>query len=332
MKPFSLIRPASLDEARAAVTAAPEHVLRAGGVDLIDQMKEGLARPSALVELRTVSDAPALRELARDGDGAWSLGALVTLAQLAAASEFGAELAALREAAGSAATPSIRSMATLGGNLLQRPRCWYYRHAELVCLKKGGSHCLAINGDHRYHAILGGGPSWIVHPSTLASALLALDARVELAGAEARALPIAELFVGPKEDATREHRLAPGEILTRVTIPAAAPGQRSAYEAVKEKQSHDWPLAEVAVNVTVESGTIKAARVALGHVAPIPWRAEAAEAALVGQQPSAALIERAAAAATEGAKPLKRNAYKIPLTRGLVRATLHRALEVASPA
>ncbi len=334
MKPFSLIRRTSLDDARAAVTAAPGRALRAGGVDLIDRMKEGLERPEALVELRSVTGEPAatMRGLTQGDDGAWSLGALVTLAQLAGFDALGPGLAAAREAAGSAATPSIRSMATVGGNLLQRPRCWYYRHAELVCLKKGGKYCLAINGEHRYHAILGGGPSWIVHPSTLACALQALDARVEVVGDEgARALPIAELFIGPKEDPSREHRLAPGEVLTRVMIPAPGPGQRSAYEAVKEKQSHDWPLAEAAVNVTVESGTIKAARVVLGHVAPTPWRAEASEAALIGQPPSAALIAKAAEAATEGAKPLKRNGYKIPLARGLVRATLHRALEVALP-
>ena len=327
MHPFSLIRPASLADARENLEG-DEQVLRAGGIDLIDRMKEGLARPTALVELAHVAgdEAAMLRAIDVEASGAHRIGALVTLAELAAREELPA---ALREAARSAATPSIRNTATLGGNLLQRPRCWYYRSSDLVCLKKGGKYCLAINGDSRYHAILGGGPSFIVHPSSLATALLAVDASVEVLGeGGARSLPIAELFALPKADPTREHTLAAGEILITVTAPS---GGRSGYGAVKEKQSHDWPLVEVAASIVLEGGAIKAARVALGHVAPIPWRAEAAEAALIGKQPTAKLIEEAAAAATEGAKPLKHDAYKIPMTRGLTREVLHRVCEVPLP-
>jgi xanthine dehydrogenase YagS FAD-binding subunit len=297
-------------------------------------MKEELLRPEALVELRAITgeDASIMRGVTAGERGEWRLGGLVTLAALAGADELPPAYTAVRAAAGSAATPSIRALATLGGNLLQRPRCWYFRNQELVCLKKGGKYCLAINGESRYHAILGGGPSWIVHPSSLATALVALDAKITIVTkGDPRELALDALFVGPKEDPATEHRLAPGEILREITLPPPLPGQRSVYMAVKEKQSHDWPLAEVALRGVVEGGVIKSARVVLGHVAPIPWRAREAERVLVGQRPSPALIATAAEAALIGAKPLKHNAYKIPLTRGLVRTALHRALEVPLP-
>jgi xanthine dehydrogenase YagS FAD-binding subunit len=333
MQAFALIRPHSLAAARQRVLAQPEaRLYRAGGVDLLDRMKEGLETPEELVELASLQGelGQQLRALSPTTTSGWELGALVTLAQLAEHTALDAGHAALRQAAASAATPGIRNLATLGGNLLQRPRCWYFRSADLLCLKKGGSTCLAITGEHKYHAILGGGPSFIVHPSTLASALLALDARVEISGESTRTIPIAELFVGPRTDPKREHSLAPGELLVRVLLPAA-PSSRSAYAVAKEKQSHDWPLAEAVVNLSLEAGVIKAARVVLGHVAPVPWRSPEAEAALVGHKPDAALFARAAAAALAPARPLKHNAYKIPLARGLLREALHRAADLPLP-
>ena len=272
MQAFALIRPDTLAAARTRVHERPdERVLRAGGVDLLDRMKEGLERPAELVELAALRDefGQRMRALAPASAGGWELGALVTLAQLAAHAELGPGLDALRQAAGSAATPGVRNLATLGGNLLQRPRCWYFRSADLACLKKGGSACLAVTGENKYHAILGGGPSFIVHPSTLASALLALDASVEVAGETTRTLPLADLFVGPKTDPRREHNLAPGEVLVRVLLPAASE-RRSVYTVVKEKQSHDWPLAEAVVSLSLAAGVMRSVRVVLGHVAPMP--------------------------------------------------------------
>lgn len=333
MQPFALIRPHTLAAARQRVLASPEQrLLRAGGVDLLDRMKEGLEAPAELVELTSLQGelGQQLRALTATDQGL-ALGALVTLAQLADHGDLDDGRAVLRQAASSAATPGIRNLATLGGNLLQRPRCWYFRSADLVCLKKGGSACLAITGENKYHAILGGGPSFIVHPSTLASALLALDARVEISGESIRTIPIAKLFVGPRTDPKREHSLAPGELLVRVLLPPAAPSARSAYAVAKEKQSHDWPLAEAAVNLSLEAGVIKSARVVLGHVAPVPWRSAEAEAALTGQRPDPALFARAAAAALAPARPLKHNAYKIPLAQGLLREALHRAADLPLP-
>jgi xanthine dehydrogenase YagS FAD-binding subunit len=334
MQAFALIRPHTLAAARARVQENPdEHVLRAGGVDLFDRIKEGLDAPAELIELASLQGeiGQKLRALQPAAAGGFELGALVTLAQLAEHAALDAGYQALREAASSAATPGVRTLATLGGNLLQRPRCWYYRNSALVCLKKGGKACFAVSGENKYHAILGGGPSFIVHPSTLASALLALDASVEIAGDKERTIPISELFVGPKTDPKREHSLAAGEVLVRVLLPAAAKERRSTYAVVKEKQSHDWPLAEAVVSLSLEAGVMKSVRVVLGHVAPIPWRSPEAEAALEGQKPDAALFARAAAAALAPARPLKHNAYKIPLAQGLLREALHRATDVPLP-
>lgn len=332
MKPFGLVRPTTLVRARELVLAKPEaRVLRAGGIDLLDRMKEGLDAPELLVELSRVAGHGSPLE----GADTMVFAASTTLAELAAGTEPGAD--ALREAAREAATPSIRNVATLGGNLLQRPRCWYFRNRELVCLKKGGDTCLAISGDNRYHAILGAGPSYIVHPSSLASALLALDARAIVWSASdqqpdgsSRSIPLAELFVGPKQDPMREHVLAPGEILLVIGVPTT-PARRSAYQAVREKQSHDWPLAEAAVALRLEGGVMKDVRVALGHVAPIPWLAKEAMQLLEGQAPSAALFAEAAAAALAPAKPLAGNAYKVPLCKGLLREVLHRVTELPLP-
>jgi len=360
MRRFALIRPTELSHARALVEAEPEtRQLRAGGIDLIDRMKEGLDEPDLLVELRDlgelaarvgVADSAPPRPLVADHDH-WTeaprhaqIGALTSLAELAAVELPGAEAASM--AAGQAATPSIRNTATVAGNLLQRPRCWYFRSRELVCLKKGGDTCLALTGDNRYNAILGGGPSFIVHPSSVATALLALDASAQVyrgpAGApegpakqskqppEDQLISLERLFVSPADDPTREHSLGPGEILTSLWVPLLD-GQRSAYQAVREKQSHDWPLVEAAVRVRLDGETLRDVRVALGHVAPIPWLSRPAAEILEGQTPSAELFAEAAEAALAEAKPLDGNAYKIPMTKGLLREVLHRACDLPLP-
>lgn len=349
MQPFALIRPKKLEQAQQLVRAEPKtRLFRAGGIDLLDRMKEGLDDPDMLVELRAVLTAgagvaaaepllPASNEglhwpqAARRGQ----IGALTTLAALAEAELPGAD--ALMQAAGQAATPGIRNTATVGGNLLQRPRCWYFRNHELVCLKKGGDTCLALVGDNRYNAIIGGGPSFIVHPSSLATALTALDATVQIhrepkqGELEYELRELAKLFVTPKEDYTREHNLAPGDLLSAVYIPLLD-DMRSAYQAVREKQSHDWPLVEAAARMCIgPDGRMKSVRLALGHVAPIPWNAAAAADLLEGQAPDAALFAKAADAALDDAKPLDGNAYKVPMSKGLLREVLHCASGLPLP-
>lgn len=332
MNRFTLVRLPTLQAASERVAKAPTtRRFRAGGIDIIDHLKEGLDAPDELVELRAIAGEVGDTMRRIDGkDGAWTIGALVTLAQLGDFEDLGGAFTGIREAAGSAATPSIRNAATVGGNLLQRPRCWYYRHVDLECLKKGGSQCFAITGDNRYHAILGGGPSYIVHASTLAVALVAHDAKVRIAATSGeRTIGIGELFALPTVDPEREHTLLPGEIIVAIELPKASAEQRSAYSATKEKASHDWPLGEAAVRCTLAGGKLTDVRVALGHVAPIPWRAKAAEKMLEDQAPSADLFEKAGLAAVAAAKPLDHNGYKIPLVAGLVRDALHRATGLA---
>jgi xanthine dehydrogenase YagS FAD-binding subunit len=348
MQPFALIRTKRLDRAQQLVRSEPEtRVFRAGGIDLLDRMKEGLDEPEMLVELRQVLQSGAqVAEthplLPVQGEVHWpdaprraSIGALTTLAALAEAQLPGAD--ALMQAAGQAATPSIRNSATVGGNLLQRPRCWYFRNRELVCLKKGGDTCLAVTGDNRYNAILGGGPSFIVHPSSLATALTALDATVVIhREPKDGELPhelreLAKLFVTPKQDYKREHDLGPGDVLSEVWIPLLD-DMRSAYQAVREKQSHDWPLVEAAARMCIGSdGRMTNVRVALGHVAPVPWNAPTAAQMLEGQTPDVTLFAKAADAALADAKPLDGNAYKVPMSKGLLREVLHRASGLALP-
>ena len=335
MNPFTLVRLPTLDAARERVAAEPERrSFRAGGIDLIDRMKEGLDAPDELVELAAISGehGARMRGIVSTEDGGWRIGALVTLGQIAGFDDLPTAYGALKEAAGNAATPSIRNGATAGGNLLQRPRCWYFRHSDLLCLKKGGYECLAVSGDNRYNAILGGGPSFIVHPSSLGSALVALDASVTIAGNDGlRSMPIEQLFALPTVDPTREHTLADGEVLVSIELPPALAGQRSAYHFAKEKQSQDWPLAEASVRCTVEGGVMREVRVGLGHVAPIPWRSKEAEDALEGVAPSAEAFAKAAEAALSVAKPLEGNAYKVPLSQGVLRYALHYATSTPLP-
>lgn len=335
MRPFELVRLPTLPEAQKQLTEDPVHrAFRAGGIDLIDRMKEGIEAPERLVELRPIGDAHGERmRNATSTDAGFELGALLTLADLSSAGELEGPYEALRDAAGEAATPGIRNTATLGGNLLQRPRCWYYRHSELLCLKKGGDVCLAIGGDNRYNAILGGGPSYIVHPSSLASPLVALGASVVILQPDGkeRSQPLEQLFALPTVDATREHTLTDGEVVLAVVLPKPGKDQRSAYVAAREKQSHDWPLAEAAVSLRMEGDTARDVRVVLGHVAPVPWRSAEAEKALEGQKVSTDLFEQVANAALSPARPLGGNRYKIPLTRGVLRQALHAAANLPLP-
>ena len=335
MKRFSLVRPTTLAAAQQHLLDDPAaHAFRAGGIDLLDRMKEGLDEPAKLVELGALGDDGArMRGISSTKEGHFAIGSLVTLAQLADYDGLPAGLRAVQEAAGSAATAGIREAATVGGNLLQRPRCWYYRHKDLVCLKKGGSVCYAVSGENRLHSIFGGGPSYIVHPSSLGAALVALDARVSVAepGGTSRIMPIDGLFQLPSKDPTREHTLAPGEVVLQVILPAPVDQQRSAYTAAREKQSHDWPLAEAAARVAIRDGVMHDVRLAMGHVAPIPWRLHSAEKALTGKKPTAEVFATAAELATAGAQPLRSNGYKVALSRGLVRQALHRATDVPLP-
>ncbi len=328
MKAFEHVRPATLEQALSLLPESRDPAARArtrlvaGGQDLYTELKERLIEPAELVDLKGL---PGLDGIEVDSSGALRIGALCTLAALEEHARVRELFRGLHEAAASIASPQIRNVGTVGGNLCQRPRCWYYRHPQVNCLKKGGSECFAYSGLNKYNAILGGGPSYIVHPSDLAPALVALGAEVALAskGGE-RTVALERFFTLPSEGAVvRENVLAGDEILTRVRVPAPeGGGWRSTYIKFKERGSYDFALGSVALCLRLEGGTIRAARLVLGGVAPIPWRSEPAEKLLVGRKIDRETCAAAGEAALAGAQPLEYNAYKIPLAKGLITKAL----------
>jgi xanthine dehydrogenase YagS FAD-binding subunit len=322
MKAFRLANPTTIDQVVEILKANSQRGARnraqvlAGGQDLLTEMKEHLAEPDVVVNLKGIRG---LDEIRAEGSGL-AIGALVRLADLEENERVRTAFPMLAEAARSVASPQIRSVGTVGGNLCQRPRCWYFRNEHAKCIKKGGSECFSHDGLNKYNAILGGGPSWIVHPSDLAPALVALGAKATVRGSSGtRTVPLEEFFTLPSEGSVlQENVLQDDEILERVDVPAAPAGSRGTYLKFKERGSFDFALASVAVSVVVQSGKVSEARLVLGGVAPVPWRCTDAEKALVGKALDAETFRAAAEAALQGAEPLAQNAYKVPLAKGLV--------------
>lgn len=294
-------------------------IVKAGGIDLMDRLKEGLDAPSRLVNIRVISGLDYVKE----GSGWLRIGPMTTLAAIAEHPLIRQRYTALADAALKAATPQIRNVATVGGNLLQRPRCWYFRSDQFHCLRKGGDRCFAQDGENEYHAIFDNNVCAIVHPSAAACALTALGAKVEVKGKNGtREIALDDLFVRPETDITREHVLKVNELLTEIRVPAPSDATRSAYTKVGQKESFDWPLAEVAVVLERRAGVVSRASIMLGAAAPAPWRATAAEKALAGKPLNEQIALEAAAAAMKGATPLSGNAYKIPIFEAVVRRTI----------
>ena len=317
---------ATVAEAMTQAPAAADGavVVKAGGIDLLDLLKENLLAPAKVVSLAAV---PGLDTIT-DEAGGLRIGAMTTLAGLAQDALVRQRYPALGDAVRNSASPQLRQVATLGGNLLQRPRCWYFRAAEYRCLRKGGGHCFAIPGENQYHAVFNNRPCAIVHPSTAATALVALGASVELAGVqgEVRRILLEEFFVPPERDLQRENDLKPHEILTAIRLPPPAPGTRMAHVKQGEKDSFDWPLADVAVTLALApDGICTRAAVVLGAAAPVPHRAAGSERALSGRRIDAGVAALAGRAALEGATPLAKNAYKLPLFETLVRRAVLKA-------
>jgi xanthine dehydrogenase YagS FAD-binding subunit len=297
----------------------------AGGQDLLTTMKEYITRPTRVVNLKSIRG---LDKIESDGKGGLRIGALATLTQLEEDPTVRKSFPGLAEAAHSVGTPQIRNLGTVGGNLCQRPRCWYFRLEEVVCLKKGGSECYAATGENKYHAIFGGGPSYIVHPSDLAPMLVALGASVNVTGADGkRTITLDKFFTLPADaNVRRENVLKNDEIITEVTVPGSRFAANSTYLKFKERDSMDFAMSAVAAAVSLGANrTVNEARIVLGGVAPIPWRVPKAEAALVGKAISKDLLSAVAKTALQGAEPLAKNAYKIPLTETLVRRALAKA-------
>jgi xanthine dehydrogenase YagS FAD-binding subunit len=320
MRAFEYATAASVDDAIQALGRDANDSIRllAGGTDLLTLMKADIIVPEQLIDIKRASELTAGIEETADG---LTIGALTSLSDIETHPLVAERYPALAEAAAIAATPQLRNMATVGGNLLQRSRCWYFRSSHFTCWLKGGDECYARGGQNREHALFSDGPCVSAHPSDLATALVALDASVRVRGASGeRAIPITEFFAQPTDERRTETTLGHDELILAVQLPATT--MTSTYFKAMDRKVWAFALAGVAAALRLEGGTIADARIVLGGVAPIPWRAEEAERVLVGSAPSPTLFERVAEQAVAGAEPLEHNGYKLPLTRALVKRAL----------
>jgi xanthine dehydrogenase YagS FAD-binding subunit len=321
VKAFAYVKPAGEKQAVAALAAPGGKALPlAGGMDLIALMKDYVAQPDRLVSVKELDAS-----ISKAAGGGLRIGAAMTLADLAANADAKRMYPALTDAAAEVGTPQIRNAGTVGGNLNQRPRCWYFRNEEFNCLKKGGSRCFAVDGENQYHAIFGEGPCHIIHPSSLAVPLIALDARFRIIGpAGEREVAAAEYYQMPDKNLYGETMLGPSDLLTHVILPAPGQTRNATYE-VRFKQSHDWPLAMASVALSVQGQNVRAARIVMGAVAPVPWRSSPAEQALVGKRLTEQVAMAAADAAVATAKPMSQNGYKVQIARTAVKRAILKA-------
>jgi xanthine dehydrogenase YagS FAD-binding subunit len=323
MQAFEYARPKTAQEAIKLLSGAQgEASLLAGGTDLISLIKDGVANPARLVSMQHIKELKGISFRSQSG---LRLGAAVTMEELIDNTEVRTNYPALVQAAEGVSSPQVRSTGTVGGDLCQRPRCWYYR-AGFGLLAKYNGKPLVPEGDNRYHAILGNsGPAYFVSPSSLAPILIALDAKVKIHSAQgARDLSVKEFFVTPQSDTEMEHALHPGEIVTEISVPPAGNVKMAVYE-VRQKEALDWPLAAAAVVLKLDGGNVQSARVVLGHVAPVPWPSPEAEEALKGKSLNEDVAWEAGQAALSKATPLSKNAYKVQLARVAVKRALLRA-------
>jgi xanthine dehydrogenase YagS FAD-binding subunit len=315
---FSYVRPESLREVHRQLSAEGARI-HAGGTDLLGCLHDRVFGADKLVSLTALDK---LRGIRRSADGGCRIGALTTISTVAGDAELGRRYPVLTQAAAAVASPQLRHQGTLGGNLCQKPRCWYYR-GEFDCLRKGGATCYAVAGQNQFHCILGGSGCYIVHPSDTVPALVALDARVEIAGPQGtRKVPVAEFHVPPARDPMRETVLAADEVVIDILLPPPSAGVKSVYRKVRARRSWDFAVAGVALALVFDGVRVRDARVVLSGAAPVPWRAREAEQVLVGNRLDEGSAGRAAQAALAGASPLEHNRYKVPLFQGLIAGEL----------
>jgi xanthine dehydrogenase YagS FAD-binding subunit len=290
-----------------------------GGSEILQLMKERVITPDYVVNLKTIPGLNGIKE----ERGGFRIGALTTLSEIEEHPAVKEKLLILSTATAEAASPQIRNAGTIGGNICQRPFCWYFRSANFNCLRKGGQVCYTVTGDGRYHAILGAGPSYIVHPSDTAPALVALDAQIKIASAAGeRVIPLEKFFVSPQVDYKHENILKPGDVVTEIFIPYPKAVSKGSYHKVRERLAWDHAIVSVATVVQSSGGVAKEARVVLGGVAPMPWRVPKAEAFLRGKKIDEGTAQKAGEIALEGAKPLKDNVYKVNLAKSLIQRGL----------
>ena len=320
MKNFEYAVPDSIEKTFEYLESS-KAILKAGGIDLLDMMKEQLISPNRLVNIRELEE---LRFLIEDTNGAFLIGPGQTLSELAEDQTIIKSYKVLAQAAGGVASVQIRNSATLGGNLCQRPRCWYFRSADFHCSRKGGKTCFALDGENQYHAIFDNTDGCaIVHPSATAVALMALNAKLIISdGEKDREISIEEFFVTPANDIERENILNKNEMIITIVIPADAKDYLSYYHKQKEKQTFDWPLADLAVALRTEGDRCQDARIVLGSAAPVPFRSKSAEQVLVNQNITKDTAIKAAEAALINAEPLTLNEYKVPLFKTIIYRTI----------
>ena len=316
MNRFEYAHAASIEEVFSHAGESWDVRILAGGTDLLQEMKNNIIQPTRIIDIKSILS---LKSIAEKG-GVMEIGALVTLDEIEHSETIKNRLPILCDAAGEAASPQLRNMATIAGNICQRPRCWYYRHSDFPCLRKGGKRCFAVTGENAYHAIFGGGPCHIVCPSDLAPVLVALRASIIVRPSSdtEREIALEEFFVGPKVDPHRENILKPGDLVTQIRVPLPQENQRGIFLKSRERKTWDFASASVAALAVVKDGSITDASVVLGGVAPNPWRSKVAEATLRGAEANDQLAVQAARAAVGQAKPMRDNTYKVDLVENLV--------------
>jgi len=325
MQPFEYANPTTVQEAVGLLGARwGEADVLAGGTDLISLMKEYLATPKRVVNIKNIKELGGIQ----DSKTGLRIGATVTIDELLENADVRKSFPSLTAAARGIASPQIRNMGTVGGDLCQRPRCWYYRGGHGLLGKDKDGNSLIPNGENKFHAILGnGGPAYFVSPSSLGPALVALGAKIKLVSASGtREVAAEKFFVTPKDDSSREIAMHPNELLTEINIPHSG-AQNATYE-VRQKEALDWPLATASVALRMKGSSIASARVVLGGVAPTPWAASQADQVLAGKSMTAELAEEAGKAAVANATPLSQNAYKVTLARVAVKRALMQAAGV----
>ncbi len=326
MNAFEYASPATKEQAIALLASqGADTEILAGGQDLLSLMKDHIIQPKRLVNIKGIKELAGMRYSAQDG---LTVGAVTTIQELMDNPVVRKEYPALFQACEGISSPQMRALGTVGGDLLQRPRCWYFRNGFGLLAVHSSGKSLVVEGENKYHAILGNsGPAYFVNPSSLAPALIALGATLRILGPKGpRRLPVEKLYRIPASEQEHEHALLANELVTEIVIPPAA-GVRNATYEVRERLMMDWPLAAASVSLKVTGNQITSARVVLGHVAPVPWSAPGADRTLAGKTVSERVAEDAGRAAVEGAKPLRQNGYKIQLARTAVKRAILRAVE-----
>jgi len=319
MSNFAYVRPKTIQEAIKHLSSDGARI-HAGGTDLLGCLRDDIFRAKKIV---SISQFKGLQGIRITKEGGLQIGGLTSIAEVANNKVIQELYPALAKGASEVGSPQLRHQGTIGGNICQKPRCWYYR-GEFHCLRKGGDRCYAYEGENHFHCVFGsGGICYIVHPSDTAPALLAYEAIAQIVGPKGtRRVPIGKFYVLPSQDVQKETVLKANEIVTEILLPPPVQGLRSSYRKVRTRRSWDFSLAGVALALQFKGDRVEKARVVLNGAAPIPWRSKEVEEAITGKQLDADTVSQAAEASIKNAEPLKHNAYKVPLFRGVIEEEL----------